>query len=77
MLMCALYVRPLSLEASGSLTHRSTPTIGPHTELAGGTNHADQMSYETMAPEVRSISPAQEEIAGDLSYLYHQLNHIW
>ncbi|PYI00379.1 extracellular lipase [Aspergillus sclerotiicarbonarius CBS 121057] len=32
--------------------------------VIGGANHADQMEYETFNPNVRSISDAQEEIAG-------------
>ncbi|KAG2421343.1 hypothetical protein HFD88_005317 [Aspergillus terreus] len=31
-----------------------------------GANHGDQMPYETFNPEVREISPTQEEIAGTL-----------
>ncbi|RAK97272.1 putative extracellular lipase [Aspergillus ibericus CBS 121593] len=32
--------------------------------VLGGANHADQMEYETFNPAVRSISDAQEEVAG-------------
>ena len=32
--------------------------------VLGGANHADQMGYETMDPDIRAISSTQEEIAG-------------
>ncbi|KAI1841241.1 hypothetical protein JX265_010147 [Neoarthrinium moseri] len=41
-----------------------------------GANHGDQMRYQTYNPEVRAISPAQDEVAGDfhaycVSFILH------
>ncbi|KAA8645395.1 putative extracellular lipase [Aspergillus tanneri] len=37
-----------------------------NTTVQGGANHADQLPYEAFDPEVRGISPSQEEVSGML-----------
>ena len=63
------YVCPVRQTAKLGTVNASDPAIylyhwATNTSVVGGANHADQMTYETMNPEIRDFSAAQEEIAG-------------
>jgi acetylcholinesterase len=63
------YVCPVRQTAHLGSRDASNPPIylyhwATNRTVLGGANHADQMGYETMDPNVRTISPTQEQIAG-------------
>lgn len=64
------YACPVRQTAQFAAQDQSNPVYLYHWALnktvQGGANHADQLPYEAFDEDVRSLSPAQEEVAGSL-----------